>query len=43
MKKDNLVKHQCSFDKRDIASVYIVFFQVASNLFPDKAFLKRLV
>ena len=43
MKKDNLVKLRCPFDKRDIAYVYIVFSQVAPNMFPDKAFLKRLV
>ena len=35
MKKANLVKHQCPFDKGDIAYFYIVFSQVAPNLFLD--------
>ena len=43
MKKDNLVKYQCSFNKRDISYVYVVFFQVTPKPFPDKTFLKRLV
>ena len=41
MKKDNLVKHRCPFDKRDIANVYIVFSQVAPNLFPYKNISKE--
>ena len=43
MKKDNLVKHRCPFDKRDIAYVYIVFSNVAPNLLPKETSLVAAV
>ena len=39
MRIDNLAKRRCLFEKRDIAYVYVVFFQMTPNLFPDMKFL----